>query len=289
MKKRRRELNVFSMSFLDAITAGFGCVVLLFMLVSENAVLDSRTVVDDLEAEARRWELRVLTGQRNLVQIRERLEAQIREWTALLAMRENVVERDQGDRDRARDADAGLRRAASGDRAVARRARRAAKESEKFRSRGEPDEDGTRLRTFQGEGNRQYLTGLRMGGKHVVMLVDTSTSMLDRTIVNILRRRNMSPAQQTPRAEVAAGREYRRLAHDADRARHESAGHRLQRQGDVADSGHRGQVGHGRRRQRARRARRSVARELPARSDEPARGVQRDQDARTRSPTTSTC
>ena len=92
MKKRSRELNVFSMSFLDAITAGFGCVVLLFMLVSQNAVLDSRTVVNNLEAEAKRWELRVLTGQRNLVQIQERLEAQLREWTALLAMRENVVE-----------------------------------------------------------------------------------------------------------------------------------------------------------------------------------------------------
>ena len=70
MKERRRELNVFSMSFLDAITAGFGAVVLLFMLVSQNALVDSRTVVDDLEAEARRWELRVLTGQRNLVQLR---------------------------------------------------------------------------------------------------------------------------------------------------------------------------------------------------------------------------
>ncbi len=52
------------------------------------------------------------------------------------------------------------------------------------------------MRSFQGEGNRQYLTGLRMGGRHVVILVDTSTSMLDRTIVNVLRRRNMSPEQQ---------------------------------------------------------------------------------------------
>jgi hypothetical protein len=35
-----------------------------------------------------------------------------------------------------------------------------------------------------------------MGGQHVVILVDASTSMLDRTIVNIIRRRNMSPEQQ---------------------------------------------------------------------------------------------
>jgi hypothetical protein len=35
-----------------------------------------------------------------------------------------------------------------------------------------------------------------MGGKHVVILVDTSTSMLDRTLVNIIRRRNMTPDQK---------------------------------------------------------------------------------------------
>jgi hypothetical protein len=52
------------------------------------------------------------------------------------------------------------------------------------------------LRAFEGEGNRQYLTGLRMGGKHVAILVDVSGSMLDRTIVNVIRRRNMSPEQQ---------------------------------------------------------------------------------------------
>src|SRR5690606_10578723 len=59
-----------------------------------------------------------------------------------------------------------------------------------------PEEAGNRIRSFTGDGNRQYLTGLRMGGRRVVILVDTSTSMLDRTLVNILRRRNMSPEQQ---------------------------------------------------------------------------------------------
>jgi septal ring factor EnvC (AmiA/AmiB activator) len=90
-KRRKGELQVFSMSFLDAITAGFGCVVLLFMLVSANAVLEQRTVVDNREAEARRWELRVLTGQRNLVQLREALQRQVEEWTGLLAVRQGLI------------------------------------------------------------------------------------------------------------------------------------------------------------------------------------------------------
>ena len=195
-KKSNRELNVFSMSFLDAITAGFGAVVLLFMLVSVNALVEPRAVVDNLEAEARRWELRVLTGQRNLVQLRERLENQVREWTALLAMRDNLTSQIVDTQTRlatlAEDSDA---RRAAVEKLRAELARLNA-QSQELAASARPDEDGTRLRSFNGEGNRQYLTGLQMGGRRIAILVDTSTSMLDRTLVNILRRRNMPPEQQ---------------------------------------------------------------------------------------------
>ena len=195
MKQRSRELNVFSMSFLDAITAGFGAVVLLFMLVSQNALLESRTVVDDLEAEARRWELRVLTGQRNLVQLKEQLESQLQQWTALLSMRENLTSEIQDTEQRlatlTEDSEA---RQAAIERLRAELAQLSQQSQEMAAAK--PADDGTRLRSFEGEGNRQYLTGLRMGGRRVAILVDTSTSQLDRTIVNILRRRNMSAEQQ---------------------------------------------------------------------------------------------
>jgi hypothetical protein len=196
-KRRKGELNVFSMSFLDAITAGFGCVVLLFMLVSANAVLDQRTVVEDREAEARRWELRVLTGQRNLVALREQLERQIREWTALLAVRQGLVTEIEDTESQL----ATLTQDSEARQAAIERLRRELAElnrqsQELETTQLEEAEDARSLRAFEGEGNRQYLTGLRMGGRYVAILVDTSTSMLDRTIVNILRRRNMSPEQQ---------------------------------------------------------------------------------------------
>ena len=60
----------------------------------------------------------------------------------------------------------------------------------------ENEGEGTRVRTFVGDGDRQYLTGLRVGGDRVLILVDASASMLDRKIVNILRRRNMSDASK---------------------------------------------------------------------------------------------
>jgi hypothetical protein len=197
MKRRTREINVFSMSFLDAITAGFGAVVLLFMLVSQNALLDSRVIVDDLSAEARRWELKVLTGQKNLVQLQEQLERQLREWTALRALRQNLTSEIQVTQE---DLKTLSENSQSRREAIEKlRAELAALDKESQDLAAAPtggNEDRTRLRGFTGEGNRQYLTGLRMGGKRVVILVDTSTSMLDRTLVNIIRRRNMSPELQ---------------------------------------------------------------------------------------------
>jgi hypothetical protein len=56
----------------------------------------------------------------------------------------------------------------------------------------EAEDDGSRIRTFAGEGDRQYLTGLKVGGKNILIALDMSASMLDDDIVNVLRRRNMS-------------------------------------------------------------------------------------------------
>ena len=51
--------------------------------------------------------------------------------------------------------------------------------------------EGGQVRQFEGEGDRQYLTGLKVGGRNIIIAIDTSASMLDDTIVNVLRRRNM--------------------------------------------------------------------------------------------------
>ena len=56
------------------------------------------------------------------------------------------------------------------------------------------DETGNFIRQIRGEGYRQYLTGLRMGGERILILVDVSTSMLDRTVTGVLLRRNLSDA-----------------------------------------------------------------------------------------------
>jgi hypothetical protein len=60
---------------------------------------------------------------------------------------------------------------------------------------------GDRVRSFTGDGDRQYLTGLKVGGSRILILLDTSASMLDDTLVNIIRRRNLSEAARRQAAK----------------------------------------------------------------------------------------
>jgi hypothetical protein len=55
---------------------------------------------------------------------------------------------------------------------------------------------GEKVHSFAGEGDRQYLTGLKVGGKRILILLDASASMLDETVVNVIRRRNMDAARK---------------------------------------------------------------------------------------------
>jgi hypothetical protein len=51
---------------------------------------------------------------------------------------------------------------------------------------------GSRVVGIKGEGDRLYLTGLKVSGQNILILMDVSASMLDETVVNVLRMRNMS-------------------------------------------------------------------------------------------------
>jgi hypothetical protein len=167
------------------------------MIIVANIDLRHESTLETLSSEVSRMELKVLTGRKNLVQIREQLASLLQEWATLRGMRDQLVTEirstEQQFDDLSEDSEA--RREA-----VARlRAELAELEAETQRLSAAsitPEEAGDRIRSVTGEGDRQYLTGLRMGGRRVVILVDVSTSMLDRTLVNVIRRRNMSAEQQ---------------------------------------------------------------------------------------------
>lgn len=194
---RRRSMNVFSLAFLDAITCGFGAIILFYMIIVANIDIRHDEVVEDAASEVDRMEMRVLAGRKNLVQLQQDLAKLIEEQAVLRGMRTQIVSEIETTQDQfsTLTEDSLARRATIEDLEAELAALRAEVQRQSAAS-VTPEEAGNRIRSVTGEGNRQYLTGLRMGGERVVILVDASTSMLDRTLVNVIRRRNMSVEDQ---------------------------------------------------------------------------------------------
>ncbi|NNL99964.1 MAG: VWA domain-containing protein, partial [Gammaproteobacteria bacterium] len=65
-------------------------------------------------------------------------------------------------------------------------------EQQKQLLKAEIDARGDAVRQRAGIGRQAYLTGLQLDGSRTLILLDSSASMLDDTIVNVIRRRNMS-------------------------------------------------------------------------------------------------
>ena len=193
MARRRRQFEVFSMSFLDCMSCGFGAVILFFMII--NAQVKETTEQDptELMAETRKLEIEILDGRKNLVlakntmadltEEKQTAEGQIAQIIALIEQLR--AELAKYDKDTLAEIEAAeqLQTDIENLEEEVKRLLALAEEQE---------QEGNKLREFKGEGDRQYLTGLKLGGSRTLILVDRSASMLDDTIVNIIRRRNMA-------------------------------------------------------------------------------------------------
>ena len=197
----RRRFHVFSMSFLDIISCGFGAVVLFFVIINAQVRLRADAQRIDLLSESTLLEAEVLDGRKDLLQLRgerdtleerraaaieelrklrERLAAllaELAEYERLGTQSEESVEKLRADVDRLREM----------------------QEELEARIASTAQDTGQRVREFQGEGARQYLTGMQMGGQRILILVDASASMLGRTYIDVIRFRLMEE-ELKPRA-----------------------------------------------------------------------------------------
>lgn len=197
MARKRRHTEVFSMSFLDCMSCGFGAVILFFMIINSQVRHDSEAPPDRLMAETDRLEYEILEKRKDLVLARntmeklddERAEAanEIAQITALIEkMKVELATHDN-------ETLAKIERV--------EKLQSDIKSLEEQRKRlldveQEKQQEGNMVRTYTGDGDRQYLTGLKVGGKRILIMVDTSASMLDDEIINIIRRRNMSDVEK---------------------------------------------------------------------------------------------
>jgi len=197
----KRRTNPIGLSFLDAMTCGLGAVVLLYMVINGSVQQHTEELTRDLQAEVDRLEIEVLEDHARMVELHnsvrqvedERLQASGLSRRLIESLEEIQVELATFDGS-----------------TIARREHinrlkadvRSLEEDAKRLSAATPSDEtpGSRIRSHVGDGDRQYLTGLKVGGNRILFLVDASASMLDDTIVNIIRRRNL-PDTDKLRAE----------------------------------------------------------------------------------------
>jgi len=183
MPKKRRNI-AFSLSFLDIMACGFGAVTLLFLILRHNAT-EVITPDESLAAEVDllQMDIRQATEERvELLNSLEKIKSDLVEAQGLsvrviteLEEQENSIQEDPNDLGKLRQQ---------------------VEQLEEETAQMEEIEFGDSVRQFSGDGVRQYLTGLKLGGERVLILVDGSASMLADTVVNALRRRNMDDSQK---------------------------------------------------------------------------------------------
>lgn len=185
MRKKSQSPGI-SLAFLDIMSCGFGAFILLFLIIKHNydAVVDLPEDYLEQEIETLRieneailakfksssqegsiLEQKLLTRQKNLLSEKEELlekERLINEWDqkkfrSLDELKFEVNE--------------------------AKKNQQSLRNAQKNRAKD--------TLKFIGQGDREYLSGIKSGGKNILILLDISASMLDDKIVNILRRRNM--------------------------------------------------------------------------------------------------
>ena len=189
---RARPVTPIGLSFLDAMTCGLGAVILLFMIIN-GAVHDHETrVTKDLQAEVDRLETEVLDGQRLLVEVRNAVEETDQERAVTQGLARRMIEMLANIRVELATFDATT---------LARREHieklqtdlKSLEEDAGRLSASLPSDEtpGASERLHVGDGDRQYLTGLKVGGRRILFLVDASASMLGTTIVDVIRRRNL--------------------------------------------------------------------------------------------------
>lgn len=195
MPRRARRFEAFGLSFLDVVCCGFGAVVLFYTIVAGQSGIKRIRDLDTLQAEVNRLDEEVLVGMRNLVLLRNTLEKTEID-TAQAAARARALSEEVGATQLAA-LRAGATSMAQREHINQLRADVKALEEGARRLQGGSLQQapvGERVRSFRGSGNRQYLTGINLKGRRILVLLDRSASMMHEELDAVIKLRNQDPA-----------------------------------------------------------------------------------------------
>jgi cell division protein FtsL len=190
MRRSRRGFSAFSLSFLDIMSCGLGAVVLIFLIIKHH--IDVKDVMPeyDLNQEIALLNTDIGNAQQAIAEAKSQASTLIAE----LSLAQSKAERIRRDLAAARNSAASAATLTSNQEIDSLKASLKRLEQQKKTVQAQINAKSNQIRTITGAGDREYLTGLKLGGKRILILLDSSASMLDDTIVNIIRRRNMDDA-----------------------------------------------------------------------------------------------
>lgn len=173
-RKRRPGSTAFNISFLDIMSCGLGAVVLLFLIIKHSEVTASSNEANLLVQDVAQRQVQLETMETQLRDVESSVKTQEQANSGLktrLAKLSGQV--------------ANLR--AANENLSSRIAKnRAAQQATQARVDRQAAADAVKIK---GQGERQYLTGLEVKGRRIVLMLDRSASMVDERLVDILRRR----------------------------------------------------------------------------------------------------
>ncbi len=173
----RRKAEGFSLAFLDIMSCGLGAIILVFMLVKHN--VDN----SQLEAELLAAELEKLETQQ------QELRGEISDTQAKTDAASDAIA--QSSREIEESQQALARSQSESSRSEAQKS--ALEESIK---KTEVPKEKTDIIEAPRRGEEDYLIGLKVEGRKIAILVDSSASMTDEILIDIIRRKNTSPAEK---------------------------------------------------------------------------------------------
>ena len=183
----RRSTASFNLSFLDIMFCGFGAVVLLVLLINSNIITNQQEKVEDRRLELMKQEITTDQAQQRNDQLREMSRALDEELNALTIKENALVETIE----KISGGSAQSNERAELDLKITSLKEELSLLEQQVRSfekqLAADKQTGDAVRSFIGRGDRQYLTGLKLGGKRILILIDSSASMLERRIVDIIR------------------------------------------------------------------------------------------------------
>ncbi|MGH1538346.1 MAG: VWA domain-containing protein, partial [Gammaproteobacteria bacterium] len=198
---KRRSVNAFSLAFLDVMFCGFGAVILFFMIINANTFDRRERINITATGEVLKLDTEIKDAEKYLVDLQNSIREVDDELVKTQGMTHQVIEEVKINKIQLAKLDKATLAKLKAVEALKADLKSLEEENKRLEGGAEKELEGERLKQFSGQGQRQYLTGLKMDGERILILVDNSASMLADRIINILRFRNLPPEERVRAAK----------------------------------------------------------------------------------------